>query len=124
MRLRSVCWLEDLKKRIFVLSQKLDIKEDLEKEKEEDKYNLLTIPDDKLTPEQLKQKRIQKMHKTAALLRAEKKEAQKKEQVKKNRGGEKIESSKIYSKLVYKAKRVARQTRRNKEEENGIHKQK
>ena len=39
------------------------------------KYNLLSIADAFLTPDQLKQKRIQKMQKTAAVLREQKKKA-------------------------------------------------
>ena len=42
---------------------------------QDQKYNLLTIADQFLTPDQLKQKRIQKMQKTAANLREEKKKA-------------------------------------------------
>lgn len=50
---------EDLKKKITTLQVKLGIipKEALE----ELKYNLLNVPDDKLTPSQLNQKRYQKI---------------------------------------------------------------
>ena len=39
------------------------------------KYHLLNIADSLLTPEEVKQKRIQKMQKTAALMREDKKAA-------------------------------------------------
>jgi len=41
----------------------------------DNKYHLLSIADAFLTPDQIKQKRIQKMQKTAALIREEKKRA-------------------------------------------------
>jgi hypothetical protein len=40
---------------------------------EEDKFNLLEIADEFLSPEELKKKRIQKMQKTAAQMREERK---------------------------------------------------
>ena len=44
---------------------------------EEDKFNLLEIADEFLSPEELKKKRIQKMQKTAAQMREERKMQQK-----------------------------------------------
>ena len=63
---------------------KLNVKKDEEQENQnlsnsqllDQKYNLLNTADAFLTPEQLKMKRIQKMQKTAAILREEKKKAQ------------------------------------------------
>lgn len=52
---------------------KLKIKQPVEEKNEEEKYNLLDIADEFLTPEQLKMKRIQKMQKTAAVMREERK---------------------------------------------------
>ena len=40
---------------------------------DEEKFNLLDTPDEFLSPEQLKQKRIQKMQKTAQSMREERK---------------------------------------------------
>ncbi len=45
---------EELRKRIRVLAQKLGLKEEGTEKEEEEKYNLLAVPDDKLTPDQLK----------------------------------------------------------------------
>jgi hypothetical protein len=53
---------------------KLNIKSNNEvKATDEEKFNLLDIADEFLSPEELKRKRIQKMQKTAAVMREERK---------------------------------------------------
>ena len=56
--------VDEANKRISVLQVKLN-KNTNPLESNEDKYNLLNIPDEELLPDQIKQKRIQKMQKTA-----------------------------------------------------------
>lgn len=72
---------DEFQKRLTMLMVKLNIKQELEQQDDhltssqamDQKYNLLSIADAFLTQEQMKQKRIQKMKKTAAMLRDEKK---------------------------------------------------
>ena len=52
-------------KRVKFLALKLGIQTEDESKKEENKYALLDIADEFLKPDEIKQKRIQKMHKTA-----------------------------------------------------------
>lgn len=73
---------DDFQKRISSLMLKLNINEVEEPDPQmthsqamDNKYHLLSIADAFLTPDQIKQKRIQKMQKTAALIREEKKRA-------------------------------------------------
>lgn len=82
---RGIRSADELSKKIQFLKAKLKVK-DKTKEGEgpeltssqimDQKFNLLERADQFLTPEQIKQKRIQKMQKTAAVLREEKKKAQ------------------------------------------------
>lgn len=60
--------VDEFDKRLAQLQLKLGLKEDdtANPNKEKDKYKLHDIDDQFLTPEQVKQKRIQKMQKTAA----------------------------------------------------------
>ena len=78
--------LEEIQKRINKLSTKLNNSvQNLDNTKEEDiekKWPLLSMPDEDLTNEQLKMKRIQKMQKNAYLSRLEKREQIKKEKEK------------------------------------------
>lgn len=69
---RSLHSYEEYKKRVKMLQVKLGIKQP-DEGKSEDKFNLLDQPDEFLTPDQLKMKRIQKMQKTAAQMREERK---------------------------------------------------
>lgn len=73
---RNINSIEEFQKKINSLMVKLNIKQDQpDEDLKEQKYNLLSIADAFLTPEQLKQKRVQKMQKTAALIREEKRKA-------------------------------------------------
>lgn len=56
---------DDYVKRVKFLALKLGIQTEEESKKPENKYHLLEIADEFLKPEEVKQKRIQKMHKTA-----------------------------------------------------------
>ena len=58
---------------------KLGIETSAADDKNADKYALLDVADEFLKPEQLKQKRILKMHKTASLLREKRKKQQEEE---------------------------------------------
>ncbi len=69
---RDLSNYEEYKKRVKTLQVKLNIKTN-EAKTDEEKFNLLETPDEFLSPEQLKQKRIQKMQKTAAVMREERK---------------------------------------------------
>ncbi len=73
---RSLSNYEDYKKRVKQLQINLGLKMP-EVKNEEDKFNLLEIADEFLSPEELKKKRIQKMQKTAAQMREERKMQQK-----------------------------------------------
>lgn len=68
---------DEFKKKVRLLQIKLGIKSAEEKKPDEEKYNLLEIADEFLSPDELKRKRIQKMQKTAAQLREERKQVQK-----------------------------------------------
>ena len=75
--------LDDLLKRISHLKIKLNIDQETgQGETTEQKYHLLERADQMLTPDELKVKRIQKMQKTAALIREEKKKVQQEERKK------------------------------------------
>ena len=78
--------LEEIQKRISKLSTKLNNSvQNLDNTKDEDiekKWPLLSMPDEDLTNEQLKMKRIQKMQKNAFLSRLEKREQIKREKEK------------------------------------------
>jgi len=61
--------VEEFEKRLAQLQLKLGLREDAaaaNPDKDKEKYNLLDTDDQFLTPDQVKQKRIQKMQKTAA----------------------------------------------------------
>ncbi len=73
---RSLSNYEEYKKRVKQLQINLGLKMP-EVKNEEDKFNLLEIADEFLSPEELKKKRIQKMQKTAAQMREERKMQQK-----------------------------------------------
>ena len=60
-------------KKVKLLAVKLGI-EKTPVEESKDKYHLLDIADEFLKPEEIKQKRIQKMHKTASEMREKRKE--------------------------------------------------
>ena len=78
---RGFSTIEDFNKRLNTLQIKLNVKTETEDEMPptsssqalDQKYHLVNIADAFLTPDQLKQKRIQKMQKTAHLMREEKK---------------------------------------------------
>ena len=70
---RSLQTYEGYQKRIKFLQVKLGIEVDDSKENEKDKYALLEQADEFLTPDQLKQKRVLKMHRTAQVLRDQRK---------------------------------------------------
>ena len=78
--------IEEIQKRISKISTKLNNSvQNLDNTKEEDiekKWPLLSMPDEDLTQEQLKMKRIQKMQKNAYLSRLEKREQIKREKEK------------------------------------------
>lgn len=75
---RGINTYEEYKKKVKYLQMKLHIKvPETTTKTDEEKFNLLDIADEFLTPEQLKQKRIQKMQKTAAVMREEKKQQMK-----------------------------------------------
>lgn len=65
---RGIKDLEELEETIENLEIKLGLRVKREKTDAE-KYGLIEIPDDLLTPEQVKTKRIQKMHKTSSEMR-------------------------------------------------------
>jgi len=70
--------VDEFNKRIATLRIKLTNKRENHESSEtidESKYPLLQIEDYKLTQEQIKQKRIQKMQRTAAVMRLEKRQA-------------------------------------------------
>lgn len=76
---RNLASIESYQKRIKFLSVKLGVtvKEDeADQTESKDKYALLDIADEFLKPEQLKQKRILKMHKTASIMREKRKKQQ------------------------------------------------
>ena len=62
---RSIGNYEEYKKKVKMLQVKLGLKAPEPQKTDEEKFNLLDTPDEFLSPEQLKQKRIQKMQKTA-----------------------------------------------------------
>jgi hypothetical protein len=65
---------DDYKKKIRFLQMKLGLKmATTEAKTEEERFNLLDIADEFLSPEELKRKRIQKMQKTATAMREERK---------------------------------------------------
>ena len=71
---RGLSNFEEYKKKVKQLQMKLNIKSNNEvKATDEEKFNLLDIADEFLSPEELKRKRIQKMQKTAAVMREERK---------------------------------------------------
>ena len=70
---------EGYQKRIKFLQVKLGIQVEEIKEEEKDKFALLDIADEFLKPDQLKQKRILKMHKTAQKMRDQRKKEQESE---------------------------------------------
>jgi len=77
---RNLANLESYQKRIKFLSMKLGIATTQPDDKtSDDKYALLDIADEFLKPEQLKQKRILKMHKTASVMREKRKKQQEEE---------------------------------------------
>ncbi|CDW79283.1 actin-related protein 5 [Stylonychia lemnae] len=69
---RGISSVDEYKKKVKYLQVKLNIKQS-EGKTDEEKYNLIDIQDEFLNPDQLRQKRIQKMQKTATLMREEKK---------------------------------------------------
>lgn len=60
-------------KRVKFLAVKLGLQVEESKDEPADKYHLLDIADEFLKPEEIKQKRIQKMHKTAQEMREKRK---------------------------------------------------
>lgn len=71
---RGLSSFEDYKKKIRFLQMKLGLKTAAAETKtDEEKFNLLDIADEFLSPEELKPKRIQKMQKTATQMREERK---------------------------------------------------
>jgi hypothetical protein len=70
---RNLSNYEDYKKRVRQLQVNLGLKAP-EVKPDEERFNLLEIADEFLSPEELKKKRIQKMQKTAALIREERKQ--------------------------------------------------
>jgi len=60
-------------KRVKFLAVKLGLQVEEETKADENKYHLLEIADEFLKPEEIKQKRIQKMHKTAQEMREKRK---------------------------------------------------
>ncbi len=70
---RSLSNYDEYKKRVKQLQVKLGLKAPEPLKTDEEKFNLIDTPDEFLSPEQLKQKRIQKMQKTAAQMREERK---------------------------------------------------
>ena len=76
---RHFASLESYQKRIKFLSVKLGIATEADEKTPTDKFALLDIADEFLKPDQLKQKRILKMHKTASLMREKRKKQQEEE---------------------------------------------
>lgn len=72
---RSIANYEDYKKRVRQLQVTLGLKPP-EVKPDEERFNLLEIADEFLSPEELKKKRIQKMQKTAQIIREERKQQQ------------------------------------------------
>ena len=72
---------EEFQKKVLMLKVKLGMGPELDSSPEK-KFHLLDIDDRELTPEQLKQKRIQKMQKSAAVLREQKRLQQEQEREK------------------------------------------
>jgi hypothetical protein len=71
---RGLTSFDDYKKKIRFLQMKLGLKvATTEAKTEEERFNLLDIADEFLSPEELKRKRIQKMQKTATAMREERK---------------------------------------------------
>jgi actin-related protein 5 len=70
-----------MQKRMNKILMKIHINKDKDDEKfdEEKRWPLINIPDEDLTEDQLKIKRIQKMHRNAYITRLEKREIVKKE---------------------------------------------